>query len=594
MSASALALGPAAAHANVRASVQPDGAIVFDQELPSGKAVTIELPAAGTDEAGGTVEVWPYDGTCSAFPEGAHQARRLGLGTTGTGNDRLLVATLSPLQIQTRYCIVFRVVRGLPDDKVDALAQSVGDVAAMHFDWATQCAEPDIEAKVAGFVADELTRRLATLQVSPGSTRTVDAAQVGDAATLITALADVRSLCRRVLDNDDALHGAHEAQKAANQALTLAYAQLKSVVAAPAQVTAWPPAVTEAAAPFTAVPMVEALRLEAAALTRLASRIAPADDALAADLRSLTTLSGTALADAIKPLQSRYEKAPPAPRDLMLFLPGRGAYVRASSLATEPGAYTAFLEDVGASQDLLQAQLRVLAAHAPHDAALLAGWKLAIGGVYQASRDVGAADAELTRLEGLRDDLATTLRASMVDAVKKDSVRRLLAMTTRSTASLPTARPADTDEKASWISLSAGAMVALPIIHDDGHAGVVAPWLVPYAGASIYFHRVDRVIDVGDLVGHTFWQRNSFTVGVWLDKPKLDGNAIAGIWSTGQVPFLGFGHRFTQYLRVDGGAAFFDYTRRLPIVTDKGTGVAAWLGVSLDADVWGLAKSKLQ
>lgn len=584
---------PGVVSANIKASIQPNGVIVFNQELPSGKDVVLELAAPGQDEAGGTLQIWPYDGSCAEFPTGAHQARELGLGTAGTGNDRLLTATVSPLQIQTNYCVVFNVVRGLPDDKVDALAQAVGDIAARKFDWATQCQDTAIEEKVAAFVEAELKRRLSTLQISPGATPTIDDAQVKDAATLITSLADVRSTCRKVGESSRAIDQAHHAQAAANQALGAAAGQLKSVVTAPATVFAWPPAIPEEHAPFSAVPLVDALARDAATLARVATRIEPADDASAADLRALTTLTGTALADAIRRLQERYKRAPATGRELVLFLPSRGAVLHASELS-QPAAYSDFITDVRDSQDLIQTQLRQIAAQSGRNLEVAGNWKRAITALFEASRDVDAGEAELSSAEGKRDELAATLRSNMVDAVRKESVRRLLRMTTRSTAPLRTARPADTDDKASWISPTFGAMVAFPLIHDDHHTGLVDPWLVPYAGASIYFRRVDRVIDLDDLVGDTWWQRNSFSVGVWLNKPDLNGKGITGIWSTGQVPFVAFGHRMTQYLRVDAGVAFFDYTRRLPILTDKATGVALWIGTSLDADVWGVVKDKVK
>src|SRR5262249_13004688 len=86
----------------------------------------------------------------------------------------------------------------------------------------------------------------------------------------------------------------------------------------------------------------------------------------------------------------------------------------------------------------------------------------------------------------------------------------------------PEAAPPQAADKASWIAPTAGVMVAAPLLVAEH--GFADPWLVPYLGASVYFTRVDRVIDVDDLVGpphRLFWQRNSFSVGLVLSRPSL-------------------------------------------------------------------------
>jgi hypothetical protein len=152
----------------------------------------------------------------------------------------------------------------------------------------------------------------------------------------------------------------------------------------------------------------------------------------------------------------------------------------------------------------------------------------------------------------------------------------------------------ETDDKASWIAPTAGAMVAAPLLLHEGR--FADPWLVPYLGASVYFTRVDRVIDVDDLIGpdrQLFWQRNSFSVGLLLSRPSLRSKTVVGPWNADAVPFLGFGHRFTQYLRGDLGAIVFQYSDRIPVITDLHWGLAGWIGVSLDADVWAVFSGKL-
>jgi hypothetical protein len=104
---------------------------------------------------------------------------------------------------------------------------------------------------------------------------------------------------------------------------------------------------------------------------------------------------------------------------------------------------------------------------------------------------------------------------------------------------------------------------------------------------------VDRVVDFSDLVGDTFWQRNSLTAGFLLSKPSLNGKDVGGPWSTSVVPVVGFGHRVTQYFRVDVGTILFTYADANPVVAGTHWGMAFWLGASLDADVWAAVSGKL-
>lgn len=190
-------------------------------------------------------------------------------------------------------------------------------------------------------------------------------------------------------------------------------------------------------------------------------------------------------------------------------------------------------------------------------------------------------------------DAETAIPPRLRQLVQTEAMKAVLRRT-EVVRDQPPVATRETDDKASWIAPTAGAMIAAPLLlHERRFAD---PWLVPYLGASIYFTRVDRVIDLDDLVGpdpQRFWQRNSFSVGLLLSRPSLRSTAITGPWAADVVPFLGFGHRFTQYLRGDLGAIVFQYSDRIPVITDLHWGLAGWIGVSIDADVWAVFSGKL-
>jgi hypothetical protein len=150
----------------------------------------------------------------------------------------------------------------------------------------------------------------------------------------------------------------------------------------------------------------------------------------------------------------------------------------------------------------------------------------------------------------------------------------------------------DTTTAASFVSPVAGVIAAFPIISNH-KAGFTTPWLTPYLGASIYLGAVDRVVPVGDLVGSTFWQRFSILIGVLASTPSINGKDVSGPWSLSLVPMGGFGYRLTQYVHADLGVIPFKYSNINPVITDYSWGVALWLGVSVDADLWAVVSGKL-
>lgn len=590
------------AHADTARVVVVGGELRFNRVLPAGKEFTVELPAPGTDEIAGTLEIWPLeDGAddCDVAPPfGDKQFHKLGLTTSNTGDNRVLSATVPALQIQQGYCLRLEIERALREDQIAAVAEAVGDRAARRFDWEHRCRESHIEDKVTDFVEAEMSERLGVLLADvPALAAGAPAAAApypGDlrqAAQRVVSLAKVRELCTSVSDNANAIKQAAAHERAADADATNANDALRALAGTPTPVQAWPAAIPESAAPFSAAPLISHLSDPPATLARIAANLSSTDPALADAVRDLTTLSDEPLAAAVKALQARL-KTPPRARPLTLFVPSHHRFLPAVTFM-DPDVFDEVLRDIVNTQ-LLDTQLRLIGDQNPRDLTVAQRWLAAIRRVRDTQTEASARAAAVSKLERERDQLVTSIRAALVEAVKRESVRRLLRQSTTVTTPSLTGKPGSTDEKASWVSPTLGVAVAVPWVRDAQEQGFADPWLVPYAGVNIYFRRVDRVIDPGDLVGcDTFWQKNSLQVGLWLKKPRLREEQISGMWDSGPVPFLAVGHRFTPYIRVDVGVSFYEHTRRLPTTTDKAFGFAPWIGASIDADVWAAANGKL-
>jgi hypothetical protein len=581
----------------------------FTRELPAGVPVTIQVPVPEADPSRATLTIYPRrELDCRDPGEGGVQRREYGMSVSGTADARMLQATISPLQIATVYCVTVGYEHGLSAGKLDQLADMV---SRTPIDWETTCArvEPDPAhpghsrhvdrpraeqiAEVRRKLADELARSLVKLRelepAKAGIHRAVitqDAARRNqDAAATLSDLLDVPARCfalgARRGDEDRA---SYEVRRSAAQQHQAADA-LKRL---PLEVRSWP-AVVMPGPPPVAMPLIAVLG-QAASLNSAVEHVQLADPVLAADLAALAEAPAAEASARRDALHARLAAPPPHPLPIVVFLPSAGRSVRAADLIRPDRVDPRLFVELDRGREPVLRQLDLLR---PQDRVTAERWTTAVS---QLADAIAAARDDEQRHDDARKAradaeaaIAPQLRLLVETEVMKAALRK-----TEIVRDQPPVASRETDDKASWIAPTAGAMLAAPLLlHERRFA---EPWLVPYLGASVHFTRVDRVIDLDDLVGpdrRLFWQRNSFSVGVLLSRPALRSKTIAGPWNADVVPFLGFGHRFTQYLRGDLGAIVFQYSDRIPVITDLHWGLAGWIGVSLDADVWAVFSGKL-
>ena len=419
----------------------------------------------------------------------------------------------------------------------------------------------------------------------------IQLARVRAAAELTVELARVPALCDSVLAHDDAVVATGAESRTTDDKMTMANAELRASASRRELVVAWPPAVRQEGDQWSVMPVVDALLAPPAALSELATRLRPVDESLAIAVRSLTTLTGAPLLARVAEVQALLERPPVKPRELSLFLPSEGAFVPVSGLSS-PRAFASLLLALRDQPAFVLTQLSLTEVQHRANGDVTRRWRELIRRVLETNQQAVLRRTAEQAARQARTLVDQKLRTDFDLAVKHASVRRHLRETVSIQGPLVSGKAAKSDEHASWISPTTGVAVALPFVNDTGAQGFSEPWLVPYLGANIYFKRVDRVIDPDDLVGDTFRQRNSLMVGVLVTKPSLNGTPVSGVWSSGPVPVVGFGHRMTPFIRIDGGVALFEHARRLPTVTDKALSFACWIGASIDADLWALVKGK--
>jgi hypothetical protein len=582
----------------------------FTRELPAGVPVTIQVPVPESDPARATLTIYPRrDLNCRDPGEGGVQRREYGMSVSGTTDARTLQATISPLQIATVYCVNVSYEHGLSAGKLDQLADMV---SRTQIDWETTCAELDPAhpgqrrridrprdkqiAEVRRQLTAELDRALVKLRevepVKAGIHRaflTQDLAQrIQDAAAALTDLLDVPARCfalGALRGNED--RASDEVRQSAARQRQVAEA-LKRL---PLEVRSWP-AVIMPGPPPVAMPLIAVLG-QAASLNSVVEHVQLADPVLAAVLAALADAPVTEAPARREALRARLVAPPPHPLPIVLFLPSASRSFRAADLVHPDRIDRSLLDELGRNRELVLHQLGLLRPPDRLTAQIVQGWTTALS---QLADAIAAGKDDEQHYDDARKarEAAEAAIAPQLKLLVQTEVMKALLRKTELVRDQTPAASRETDDQASWIAPTAGAMVAAPLLLHEGR--FADPWLVPYLGASVYFTRVDRVIDLDALVGpdrQLFWQRNSFSAGVLLSRPALRSRAIAGPWGADVIPFLGFGHRFTQYLRGDLGAIVFQYSDRIPVITDLHWGLAGWAGVSLDADVWAVFSGKL-
>lgn len=564
-------------------------ATVLDRELPSGVAFKLHVAVPGTDPVVGSVLVWPdVKSNCAVKPDlGAKQRHEIGLTSTGTGDSRTLEAQIPPLQLGTHYCIQVTYDRRLT---AEVLAAVTDAVANAPIDWKATCTLPDPATDVETRLATAITQTAAAFNLLLDSGRTRAAAQT------ITQIFNVESHCKKVVGAiQDVTDRAHKQQLAAN-ALTQVVENQLCVPATgpcshPSKVSAWPAAVVKNGTDYRVFQLKDA---SASDLSSIQSSLAGAPAVIVDPITELATAPAAKAAAA----KAKLEKRPSTPIPLLLYIPATDRYVDLSKLAqTDPAGIAeakqiraAVAQAVKASPTIIIPQLQLMRTY---DEQNVKPWIDALVTVNSASQAETDATKAVNDAIAARDAAVSSVATDLKAAVQTDTVKDLLKTTASEHVDAPSAKSTGTDDKGSWISPNIGVLAAAPFLERDGNHGFSSGFLEPYGGASIYFTRVDRVIDLDDLVGPVFWQRNSVLVGALLSKPQVNGKDINGPWSTSVVPVIGVGHRFTQYIRVDLGAIPFKYADANPVIVDSHWGVAFWIGASIDADVWAAVSGKL-
>ncbi|HEX3474895.1 MAG TPA: hypothetical protein VHT91_07625 [Kofleriaceae bacterium] len=580
----------------------------FDRVLPAGVPVKILVPVPQADPSRGKLTLYPMlpgsKACADPGPDRTRQWHEYGMAVTALGDTRQLEATISPLQIATTYCITVRYEHGLSGDQLATLADLMG---ATPIDWEASCTslviDPDHAAPrrrvdrepaqqiavVREAVLKQLTGSLHKLRelraASDGAPP--DPARVAEAAATLTELLDVPARCSalaaRLGDEDRAL----DEQQRATARQAQAAAAVKTL---PTELRAWPIAVVltdNAPAVKTLLELVS----QSASLPAIAAQVELADPELASDLRDLAAASGDPAR--LAAVMAKLRAPPPRPIPLVLFVPSLSRSVRVADLG-RAGELGGLLVDLAKTRGPLLRQLAVVRQGAiAVDRPIAERWSAALTGLADQAEFAVAARAHYTETKQARADAEEANRKALKDLVRTETMKGQLRRS-EAVSEAPVTASRETDDKASWIAPAVGVMVAAPYLAAERR--FADPWLTPYLGASVYFTRVDRVIDVDDLVGPSwrlFRQRNSVSVGLLLSTPSVRGKAVSGPWQADVVPFLGIGHRFTQYLRGDLGAILFQYNDRIPVITQPHWGVAGWAGVSLDADVWAVVGGKL-
>ena len=198
------------------------------------------------------------------------------------------------------------------------------------------------------------------------------------------------------------------------------------------------------------------------------------------------------------------------------------------------------------------------------------------------ARVQGSIDALVAQVNDSNSAIAAArekLRAAAEASFSADGVQRrlLVAAPVAGTPAPPLAGKGQTPTKANYVSVDVGAFVAL--------AGGET-WFLPYLGLNIYSVAVDRFIKPSLLVGtgmEQLRQRLSLTIGATLASPLTSRTIEQPFLS--RYPIAALGYRLGEYSRIVAGGVFYELHDSNPASASKSLKVAAFAGVSLDADL---------
>jgi hypothetical protein len=546
---------------------------LFDGQLISGKSIEVQVPMPGAFDTQGVLEVWPESiaGCRESLDQRQRltQYHRLGMTLDGGAADRVLRARVPPLQIGVRYCFAVEIRRDYAESQLADAAARVADRL-----WLA----PDAELLRAQ-APEAVTAALASVT-----------GQVPEPAMRDRA---VQTLIDDLIGSAEwqaaqARKTGFDAQAKVQAAAIEALDQARCVFPAAQDCTRSSPPLPVLP---DASPLVLSLTGTVRSYARLAALAPTADlDAIVRDLvqrypddaRVATTVRLVGARGAARGAGARaaaHQLAIDALHSLRvepaLFDPASKAWVLASRFDPQGRSVNELAE--------LLDQVNQLGGSAPGTEILR--WSDALRALKQAKEALARHSLETTAAGTAVEAARASLRAAIARAMTSPAMRLVthlgIVMVTASSA-----KSAAADDNAAPIAPQVGLMVAAPLV--DGEL----PWVVPYAAIDIYLKRVDRVIDLDELVGSTTLQKWSFSIGLLTIRPTLNDHAITGLW-TEQVPMLSIGKRVTQFIRVDAGGFPFHFRSANPEVSRLRTGGAVFLGASIDLDIWAAAAGKV-
>lgn len=573
-----------------------DGPLALDRaRLPSGEGFTLRMAVPGGDPVRATITTWPVTrGTqCDATAARGKQVHTIAMRVTGDGATRAVAATIPPLQIGVKQCFSLALERGLPEDKGPALAGLVTAGLNARVAWLSGCSgdvglfEEELRGHLRAVLPDALARLeppVAGARASAPAVHYVDAA-----VDLIVRLLALDTACQEYARTLSASNGAARAIPLANARVAAARKAIRDLAAnaATSRASTTPLGFVRDGTTYRAAALVDVMLL---------AREVIADNARIVRLRSPGLADGLSAINAATDDTGRKQardafaaRLTPAPGDVYVYLPGPADFVALKALDRDGPPFQQFADAARQHLVMITEQLAQLRAQDPANA-FLDRW-------IEAIRELADAEAAVTKARADNDRLAAAIPAlesggpivaTLQSALTSSAVRGLLREAITYDVTAATSKP--TDDKASWWTPTAGALVGLPILVEGG-AGVGSPWLTAYGGVTIYPRRIDRVIDLDDQIGPS--QRVGLTVGALLTSPELRGADIAGPPRVPLIPYVGVGVRVTQFLRVDAGAVIFTAADRNPVIEHRDFGVALSVGASIDADVWAAIQGKL-
>jgi hypothetical protein len=542
---------------------------LFDGRLTSGKPIDVQLPMPGMFDAQGILEIWPESVPgCKESPGERRkltQYHRLGMTLDGTGADRALRAHVPPLQIGIHYCFSVEILRDYAEAELADAGARVADKlwTASSADLLRDQAPALIAAALAsvtGQVPSEATRERAAQTLSAD------------------LLGSVEWQALQAKQNGFIEQGKTQARAQAQLELARCAFPGARACDRPAPVAALP----------DASPLILTLNGAVRGYARLAGLAATADlDAIANDL-ARRYMPDVRVATAIRLVDAARGTAATSPAHQLAVAGLRALIVEPSLFDPVTKGWTAAArfdpqrltpDDV----DELIGEVSTLGGVAPGPevarwSAALTELKRAIEAVTHGSQAVSSEAAGL-------DTARANFRAAIAKAMTSPAMHVAVHLGV-SFATATSARAVAADDNAAPVAPQVGLMLAAPLI--DGET----PWVAPYVAIDIYLQRVDRVIDLEDLVGPTQLQKWSFSVGLLAVRPTLNDRAITGLW-TEQVPIASIGRRVTQFVRVDAGGFLFHFRSNNPEVNRPRNAGAIFVGASIDVDVWAAAAGKV-